>query len=344
MKKVLSMKITLILSLLLASLSTFASDYYTLRKNKKNCFVKAYKNKEFEDVPYKRFESLKILARPHKKDPTYMVFKVDNQIYITKYKCLEEYDIVDEADLPDSKPEENHIATNSRVIRTDLGGLKFSEKKYFISLDYGIVSVGDKSPVLDYEKIYFTESGENISVSNLETTNYKSSGLLSLAFGWRANENRFYSFKYKRFSGQKDDEVNFTSEPGPGGIINLNSKDEFQSYLFGGKYIFMPTSKIKPYLSGHIGLSHISSVHTSVQSVERERTFSSSGLAAELETGFEVMLNDYLGFGLRLGYEILGTRTFILKETEDDDENRKGFKSLMDYSNLYTTFGLITYF
>jgi hypothetical protein len=343
------MKFTVILALLVSSLSTFANDYYTLRKNKKNCFVKAYKNKEFEDVPYKRFESLKILARPHKKDPTYMVFKVDNQIYITKYKCLEEYDIVDEADLPDSKPEENHIATNSRVIRTDLSGLKFSEKKYFISLDYGMVSVGDKSPVMDYQdelegSVLVEDESSVFDIGKTPGSNYRASNMIGLSGGWRASENRFYSFKLKRFSGSKTDNIPLSLSNVDQGVFRIDYKDNFYSFLIGNKLIFLPNSKIKPFLSIHLGLSLIESTFRTISAINNsELNFRSSKFSIEAETGVEILLSDNFGLSMRLGYDYLGKRTFVIEGDQDEDVPR-GFKSLMDYSNLYTTFGLITYF
>ena len=345
------MRLVVLIVSIFSTGAALANNYFILKKDDPSCYVKLFKEKKFSDVSYAKFQNMKIFAKPHDKLPKYMIFKSDNQIYVTKNTCLSE--------VNNTKKEENLFATEKNedfeketkeIKKSSFEGLRFNEKKYFLAVDYGIVKIPDNKSTMDYADLLngnIQDSGSNsVTFTNPKGSEYKTSGVITLSGGWRASAYRFYSLKWKHFSGQKTEAVNFTSAGFPsGGQMHFKYEDTFNSLSFGNKFIFLPNSNVKPFVSIHIGLSQIQSKVSIPEAKSGTKLLlDSSGVTAELETGLEIMLNHHLSLCFRLGYEFIGSRIFTIKENTQAQTSDEGFKSIMSYSNYYGTTGLIVYF
>lgn len=324
-----------------------AEEYFALKK-KESCYVKSYVNKEFRDQRYKDFLGMKLLARPHKKNPEFMLFKLDGTIYVTKKRCLERVEIDEDLeDLPDSKPEEDYSYLN-KVKSHNLESLKFNENKYMIEIDAGTTLFSSKDQVYsDYSDASFVIDGDSIDFDeNATKSKYNGNNLISLTLGYKVSELTFLQLKLKRYSGTKTDEVGVRVNGTPVTNMKFKYEDSFTSILFGGKFLFFENSKIKPSIGLLAGLSTIDSrVSYAIEgySGRFDEKFRSPGLSAQVDIGIELFITDHISIGAAYGLEYLGTRTFRVVDKNDEVTNT-GYKTKMSYTNTFATGGLKFYF
>jgi hypothetical protein len=337
------MKSALSLLIFLMTFVCFAQDFKKLSSSKK-CYVKKIEKGEFESVNPKKFQGWKLVSKPHSKNKKFSIFKYDGKIHVTPTSCLSEYGKIEEdeeeVDLQDYS-EVNKAGNNWKISRAS----EYSEKEFFIHLTGGVVAIVDKKRIFEYDQLDSENCDEDNPAETCDFTDpsnsqYKTGASISGKFGWASTNGNFWLISLKTFKGKKLEQPSITVTNVGTGTADFIFKDRFTNFLFGKKYIFNENSQFRPTLSILGGLSTISS---EVEVGEEKFKFRSSGLALNLETGIEYMLNSTFGLTVALGYEYLGQRTFrIVKENGDTINN--GFKTKQDYSNGYFEAGLITYF
>lgn len=340
------MQVLLFLILLFPSITLAQSDdYFTLSHDKK-CYVKSYHKTHFTSVDPKKFQKLRIFAKPHKKNNRYSLFKHKNQIYVTLTSCLDPID-VESADLDhfiDSAPTEDDKYVNKASNSTPFAeGLRFDENNYFLELNVGSTTISDENQIFpDYGEFNGVEdtSGNPITFDKAEKAKYKANGAVSFGAGWRWTEGSFLTLKFKHFSGKKTEVVTATSALGTGSV-DFEYKDTFTSILIGNKFIFFPNSHLKPTFGLYVGLNSIQLEMTI--SDETKLKLESRGISALAEVGLEYLFTTNFGLGVTAGYEYLGSRKFKLKD-KDDSVTDTGFTSKLSYSNTFILGGLKVYF
>lgn len=297
------------------------------------CEVTLFENQEFKPVDDSRFIKVVLDVRKLPKNPDYVVFKYNKQVYVTHESCVMS---VDKTKVT------NDLTGNEfkKKFREMSEGEKFKANRYFAEIDFGSMKIFDESPVAgDYNEVFPSTSTTNPTVwgKALESS-YSSSTLLSLGFGIRSNERRFLAFKIRLLSGKKSDALDLTdlnTSISQRGIWNY--EDSFKNFYVGYKFIFLADSAWKPVVAAYIGVAHMSStLSDGVSSYE----LSSLGIAALVDAGLEYHLNSHWGVGMNLGYEYLGKKNLKFQ----DESSGKSFTSNMSYSNQYFTFGLKYYF
>lgn len=297
------------------------------------CEVTLFENQEFKSVDDSQFIKVVLDARALPKNPNYVAFRFNKQIFVTHESCVMNIDKTKIA---------NDLTGNEfkKKPREMSEGEKFNTNKYFAEIDFGSMKVSDENPVAsDYNEVFPSTSTTNPTVwGKAENSSYSSSSLLSLGFGLKFNQTSFLAFKLRLLSGKKSDALDLTdlntsiSQRG-----TWNYEDSFKNFYVGYKFIFLDYSAWKPVVGAYIGASHMSStLSDGVTSYE----LSSLGLAALIEVGIEYHLNSHWGLGTMLGYEYLGQRSLKFQ----DESTGTNFKSNMSYSNQYFTFGLKYYF
>lgn len=330
-------------------------DYYLLNNNE-GCYVKEYVNKKFLDVPKKKFLKYRINAVPHKKNKNYMFFKSENRTYVTLKRCLNDISIetMDEDDFAslksedvlDSDREENYDHINRKVHKYQMENLRFSENNWYVELDFGKFSIGDKNQV--YPKYTgYTETdtnGDTVTLGEVKKSKYKAGNSISLAGGYRYSDSAFVAFKFKRYSGKKEENVDFTgtlSGVNVQGTLPFEFKDTFTSFLVGNKFVFFPDSHLRPIIGFYAGLSLIDSEWSYLD--QEKVKIRSTGITAQLDLGLEYFFTNHVAIGTTFSYEYLGQRKF--RSVDGDNEiTDKGFTSKMSYSNYSLLAGLKVYF
>lgn len=296
------------------------------------CEVRMVENKEFKVIDGNSFVKVVLEAKKLPKNPDYVVFKYNNQVFVTSESCV--------------------MSVDKNKINNDLRGNEFKKKpreltqrekfnanKYFVEVDFGSTKLTDSSGVGDYNEIFPSTSTTNPTEwGKAEESDYSSGKLLSLGFGIRSNQNRFLALKLRMLSGKKSDAVD---------LIDINTsisergtwtyEDSFNNLYLGYKFIFLDYSAWKPVIGTYVGVSQMTST---LSDGEASYELSSLGIAALVEAGIEYHLNYHWGFGAVLGYEYLGKRSMTFK----DETVGTNFKTTMSYSNQYFTLGLKYYF
>lgn len=296
------------------------------------CEISLFENREFKAVADNRFINVVLDVRKLSKNPEYVVFKYDKQIFVTHESCV--------------------VNVDKNKINNDLQGNEFKKKprefserekfnlnKYFVEIDFGSMKLNDESAVADYNEVFPSNSNTNPTEwGQAEDSSYSSGKLLSLGFGIRSNQTNFLALKLRMFSGKKSDVLDLTdintdiSQRG-----TWSYEDSFKNLYLGYKFIFLDYSAWKPFVGAYVGASQMTSnLSDGVSSYE----LSSISIAALIEAGFEYHLNYHWGIGASLGYEHMGKRSLNFK----DETSGTNFKSNMSYSNQYLTFGLKYYF
>lgn len=339
------MKLLLAVFVLILSTLVFAQeeDYFTL-SNEKKCFVKAYKDKKFTDVEAKKFQKLRIFAKPHPKNDRYSIFKVNSKIYATLTSCLNPVSIAkyEFEDMMDSEDEEDYEEANKRIDRYQLQNLNFSENKWYLELDFGTTSISDKNQVYpdysDFDGVETDEHGHDFSFGKAKKSKYKAGSVFSFGGGYRYSDTSFVAFKFKSYRGKKSDLVDAESTD-VSAEAEFEYKDSFTTFLIGNKFIFLPNSHLRPIIGLYAGLNIIESEFGS----EDPLKFRSTGLAAQVDIGLEYFFTNHIALGATFSYEYLGTRTFKVVDGKDETTDY-GFKSKMSYSNTSLLAGLKVYF
>lgn len=331
--------LTVLLSFSIMSVN--ADEFFILNK-KEGCYVKSYINKEFYDVPYKKFKGVKLLAGKHKKHPNFMLFKIDEQLYVTKSKCLDKVEYSEESDdILDSTPEED-ISRYNKVPSYRLENLKSVDNKWMIELSGGKTFFASKESILSgYNEFDGTYDGDVYTFSGtVEKTKYTGGSLIDVTIGYRYFETGYLSLKFKKYSGKKTETVSGTLNGSPG-YYDFDFKESFTSILFGNKFIFFPTSSFRPSIGLYAGISTIESKNEFFDPLGLK--FRSTGLSAQIDIGIEYFINHNFSLGINYGLEYLGTRTF--KVVDDNDEvTTTGYKTKMDYTNTFASGGIRIYF
>lgn len=330
-------------------------DYYMLNNNK-GCYVKEYVNKKFLDVPLKKFSSYRIKAVPHKKNKNYMFFKSENRVYVTLKRCLNDINIatMDEDDFAslksddilDSDREENYEHINRKAHQYQMDNLRFSDNKWYLELDFGKFSIGDKNQVYpDYAGQSGTDqSGDTLTLGNAHKSKYKAGNTISLGGGYRYSDNAFVAFKFKRYSGSKKEEVEAVATVSGVDydlILPFEFKDTFTSFLIGNKFVFLPNSHLRPIVGLYLGISLIESTWKDFD--DETIKIRSTGITAQLDLGLEYFITNHVALGTTFSYEYLGQRKFRSVDSDDNITNN-GFTSKMSYSNYSLLAGLKVYF
>lgn len=296
------------------------------------CEVRLVENKEFKAIDGKQFIKVVLEVKKLPRNPEFVVFKYNNQVFVTSESCV--------------------MSVDKNKINNDLRGNEFKKKsrqltpreefnanKYFAEIDFGSANLADTSGVADYNEVFPSTSTTNPTEwGKAEESHYSSGKLLSLGFGIRSNQNRFLTLKLRMLSGKKSDTVD---------LIDVNTsisergtwtyEDSFNNLYLGYKFIFLDYSAWKPVIGTYIGASHMTST---LSDGEASYELSSLGIAALVEAGIEYHFNYHWGLGAVLGYEYLGKKSMTFK----DETSGKNFKTDMSYSNQYFTFGLKYYF
>lgn len=325
-----------------------AEDYFVLDKDK-NCWVKHYQDKKFTDADPKKFYGIRLFAKPHKKDTRYSVFKYSEKIYVVKSSCLNPISIQsgDFEDLIDSEVREDDKYVNRATRSTSFAeGLRFDENQWYIELDVGKVSIGDKNQIYpNYDELDGTYGSDTFDFKKPLKESYETKSAISLGGGYQLSDGTFLAFRVKHFKGSKKEIVPVTiTNLGIDGESEFKYEDSFTSFLVGGKFIFWPEYKLKPVLSVFGGINQISSTLTLPTESDTKLKTESIGLSAMAEAGFEFLFTNNFGISLTGGYEYLGQRTFKLKGEDDSEDTVKGYKTKMSYSNTFVNFGIRIYF
>ncbi len=320
-----------IFPILFACSKAGATESYFLN-NLESCRVLSYHNGALRPASAELFKDLVINVKALPKNPNLVAFKYQDQIYVTKDTCV-----------VSAHPEKIRNELTGREIRKRTGFMseqeKFNSYKYFIELDTGAISIGDKSSVAqDYNKTLPSTSANPTRWGQASESDYKAGILFSAGFGFRTNKNTFLAFKFRMLNGQKTDSLTLTD-------VNTNIsqtgswtyEDSFKNFYGGYKFIFLDYSAWKPVIAAYLGVSHLSST---MSDGEESYKLSSIGPAALLEVGFEYHINSHFGLGANLGYEYLGKRNQKFAEKESGTD----FKTNMNYSNQYLSMGAKYYF
>lgn len=334
------------------------------------CYVKEHKLGELIPVSEKPFKGIGLKAVKLKRNPQFMAFKLSGKVYLAPSKCMtsQDYEIPEELDERAFDVEQNNSSRryeeSSRPRERDYNepsssssDFNFSRNKYYIELNGGAVNVGgEEATYPNYKKEFdgirgdYDEDGIDdgtIQTGKIKGSEYKAKSSFSLGFGWRSSDVQFYTFRVRKFSGSKSDIIPFVYNFDNGDIGNgdfiYNFKDSYLEFLIGTKFLFLPSSSLKPFVSAFLGMSTMKSEFS--QYGEKLLDLKSSGLALMLEGGFEYLFTSHVGLVSTIGYEYQGKRKFTIGDKVAGTENTyNGFKSNMAYSNTYLTLGLIFYF
>jgi hypothetical protein len=300
-------------------------------KNEKSCVVKRYEDKAFHDELLVDFSKMEIQAKPYGKNEKFSVFKFNQKIFVVLTSCLEPIENFVENEIKPQKKKKNKLV------------IEPSKRSYMLQLSFGKPFITSQEPVFEYDQLDGINCDESNPTETCDFTDppsaeYGTGASISAKFGWASTNGNFWLASYKTFKGKKQEIATVDITNVGSGTSTFTFEDRFTHLTFGKKYIFNEKSSFRPHLSVLGGLSMITSTETSTGA-----EFQSSGLVFDTEAGVEFMLSDNFGLGLVLGYEFLGTRTFILKE-KGDEETKKGFKTRQDYSNIYLELGIVSYF
>lgn len=330
---------------LMSSLTIAQADTYMLN-DEQGCYVKEYVNKKFIDVPYEQFQNRKLRVTPHKKNESFMLFKADNRFYTTLKRCLKDANIeaIDEQDFSgvaesEAAVKQPEISNNKNDMRKKVTSEE--DKKFYVELDIGSFSIADKNPAYpDYKKLEdYTLNGQPVLVKKIHKTDYDSKTMISIGGGRKVSNTSYAGFKFKYYQGRKEDIVDITA----GGVperLTAKLKDQFLSFLVGGRMIFLENSQLRPYVGLYAGPSIITVKN-------EDDKYQSLSVSAQLELGVEYFIRKNLSLAATYSYEYLGQRKF-----KELDKNKNGtefetgesFKSKMDYSNSAFLVGAKFYF
>jgi len=295
------------------------------------CTVALYENKEFKVVDSAPFVKIPLEVRKLSRNPEYVIFKHNKQIFLTHESCVMSADTKNNNALTGNE--------SAKQFREKTEKEKFDASKYFIELDVGVMAVSDKSAVVDYNDVFPSSSATSPTAwGKGEESAYSPGPLLSLGFGVKSKQNRFLAFKLRMLSGKKSDAVD---------LIDLNTsisqkgawayEDTFKNFYVGYKFLFMDYFPWRPVLGVYLGASYMSST---LSDGDSSFQLSSLGPAVLAEAGGEYQLDSHWALGGSLGFEYLGKRSM----TFEDESSGTNFKSNMSYTNQYFTVGLKYYF
>jgi len=334
----------LLISLFFLAANVFAADFYILKKND-GCFVKSYVNKNFYDVDYKKYFGIRLYAEEHKRNTKYMVFRIDDQVFVTKKSCMEPVLVDDETDdLIDSVREEDHTATN-RITPKSLDGLRYIDNKYYIELSLGKFQLLDKSQLFpDYSIVTSTDNGQPVTFDkNAESVSYKTKLGILAGIGFRLTETRFWFLRFGSFSGARVDKVPAKVGGVPvNSAVDFNWKDSIHQIILGHKFLFAPYSQVKPFVSFGVGIISVQT-KADITVGDKQLKASGTGYAGELESGLEISLNKNFALSLSAKYQMTSKPKFRLKDSKDE-ETKTGFISRSSFSNLSLLSGIKYYF
>jgi hypothetical protein len=322
----------LILLILLAHWTALAQASQAYRIEKKSgCNIKKFEDGKYTNAPIEDFEHRIIIAKPHSKDPRFLIIKEEGELFVTRVECMK---IVSDDDAP-PPPVAEVKKKKKKKKKYDKNQFEDISTNWLIGIEGGFSFFpGQESIFPDYSLLDGTYDGQVFAYDKeANKSNYTGGLLYSLTLAKRASERRFFGLKFKKYSGKKSEAVNLRVDGSPQ-TMTVNFKEDFYSLLFGWKFIFFNNSSIRPSLGFYFGGNFIKS-ESLVEST-------STGGAVELDLGLEIYLNENVSLGLNSGAEFLGQRTFVFKN-EDTNENLK-FKSNLDYSNFFATAGLNFYF
>lgn len=314
------------------SINALAEDSYYLHELSR-CEVSVFENKQLKVVDGKMFAKRVLEVRKLTKNPDHVVFKVNNQMYVTRESCVMS---TDQSKITNNLQGNEYVKRPSELSAKE----KFNLNKYFAEIDFGSVSVLDDGPVIsDYNEVFPSSSSTNpTSWGKAEDSSYNPGKLISVGFGVRTSPTSFLAFKFRSFDGRKSDALD---------LVDVNTSlsqrgtwvyaDEFKNFYIGYKFIFLDYSAWKPTFAAYIGGSYISST---MSDGNESHEMTSLGLSAMVEIGIEYHLNAHWGVGTNLGYEYLGKRSMKFS----DESTGNDFKSNLDYSNQYLSVGLKYYF
>jgi hypothetical protein len=341
--------------------------YYT---SSPECFVKRFRNKELTIVPDKMFYNVALITKKLRRNPKFSAFKVDDDIYMTPVECLkakneDSFDSLDNVAISDQGREEKGLQEVLREERKSSPPASSSysssnRNKYYIEVGGGIVSVSSQNAIYPYYvrdlSLLVGQVSQGVTINKVNgpsKSKYKAKLLMDLGVGYRV-ENHYWAFRIKRFTASKEENGLFDGTVGtaPGQYdYNFKFKDTMTNIMIGMKNHFFEGQSFKPFFAGFLGITTLDSTFTyineiSVTAVDKDYQLSSSAIAASLESGFEYFFTNHLALNLSVGYEYLGH-----KELRVADKNAKdgsglsniGFKTGMNYSNIYGTAGLIFY-
>ena len=316
----------------LTSTNLFAEEVYYLNKLT-GCEIKLYRNKKLMNVDERKFTNVIISVTKIPKKPSFVAFKHENDIYITRETCV--------MDATKKEIDNGLLGTEYKSKPKELSEKeKFNSYKYFVEVETALVTVADKNSVAkDYNEIFPSTSSTNPTVWGAAgSSEYKTTRLLSVGFGFRSNANRFLAFKIRLLSGKKSDNVELTdvnTSISQSGVWTY--EDSFRNFYGGYKFIFLDYSAWKPVIAGYLGVSQMSSrMSDGIDSY----TLSSLGIAGLVEAGMEYHLNSHFGLGANLGFEYLGKRSMKFKS----DSGHENLKTNMSYNNTFLSFGIKYYF
>lgn len=297
-----------------------------------SCTVALYENKEFKIVDSGAFVKVPLEVSKLSKNPEYVIFKHNNQVFLTHESCVMSVD---------KKKINNDLMGNesAKQLREKTEKEKFEANKYFIELDVGVMAISDESAVADYNDVFPSNSSTSPTAwGKSEESAYSTGPLLSLGFGVKSKKNRFLAFKLRMLSGKKSDAVD---------LIDLNTsisqkgawayEDTFKNFYVGYKFIFLNYFPWKPVLGVYLGASYMNSTLSDGDSFYQ---LSSLGPAALAEAGAEYQFDSHWALSGNLGFEYLGKRSM----TFEDESSGTNFKSVMSYTNQYLIIGLKYYF
>lgn len=299
-------------------------------KNENKCSVKRYEDKAFHDELLVDFSKMEIQAKPYGKNEKFSVFKHNQKIFVVQTSCL--------------VPVENFVENENKPQKKRKKIVPDSPKlSYMLQISLGKPFITGQEPIFEYDQLDGTNCDESNPTETCNFTDppaaeYGTGASINAKFGWASTNGNFWLASYKTFKGKKQEIASVDITNVGTGTSTFTFEDRFTNLTFGKKYIFNEKSSFRPHLSVLGGLSIITSTETSTGA-----EFQSSSLVFDTEAGIEFMLSKNFGLGLMLGYEFLGTRTFILKE-KGNEETKKGFKTRQDYSNIYLELGIVSYF
>lgn len=327
----------------------FAREYFYLR-NKSNCDVRTSQDSKYVQVPIDDLVHVPIDVKQLEKWPNYVTFKINEKRYIASSTCLylandESPEIDDTIKVIEMAPQEIVIAAPELP---EVPEEVFAENNYFFDLGTGLVSISDQNQIPeDYNKFFSSDPLNPALWGEADKSAYKTESLLNIGFGIGRTNQRYFAFKFRKFTGVKTDTVSVTD-------INTNTtttaeisyRDSMTSYYSGYKYIFETGTQWQPTLAGYLGLttvktelSHGTSLSSS--SSTSSSSFTSKGFAAILEGGLEFLTKFNYGAGVSLNYEYMAPRVIV---PQDSKVSNAGSKTKLNYSNITLAAGLRIYY
>jgi hypothetical protein len=321
------MKIMKFLLLLLFTFSTYswAQGIYLFKKMP-GCYMKKQVNGALTDISMDEFLNRTITAKAHPKNDKFMVIRENNEVFVTKRECLESKDdtsglVIQDNDEEERKPKK--IKKQKKVQRP---------KNWMIDIEGGLTFFpGSGATISDFTEFDGTLNGQTYAFDEeSKPSKYTGGSLVGLSFGRRVFESSFFTFKIKRYTGKKVENVNVTVDGNPQ-VLTINFQETFVSALFGIKIMFLPQSFIRPSIGLFFGGNAIAS-RSLFESA-------SSGGSGEVDFGLEFFISESMAFGINSGVEFLGQREFKAKGPDGDID----YKSSLDYTNYFATVGLKFY-